>query len=139
MSRKDGQKILIISGIFFSILLFSLLTVFAQVRELGLFYIEEGDQVARHVRVLQGRAGDPWQYRVLSEYLVEAALQIIQNLRIPRPVAAAFIGFRILQNIVIFSIAAIYYRKLGLNIYTMLIGLSLLSWAMTHSLYDSDL
>lgn len=119
--------------------LFSLFTVFVQVKALGLSYLEEGGQIQRHVAVLQGTAGDPWQYRVLAEYLVEGVIRVFHRAGIPRPIASAFISFRVFQNVLIFLLAAIYYRKLGINTYTVLIGLSLLAWGMTHSLYDSDL
>jgi hypothetical protein len=91
------------------------------------------------VRVLQGNAGNPYQYRILSEYLVEGLIVALTNLAFPDPITSAFILFRIFQNIVIFSLASLYYEKLGLNTYVTLVGLSLLAWGMTHSLYDSDL
>jgi hypothetical protein len=34
---------------------------------------------------------------------------------------------------------SVYYRILGLNDYVTILGMSMLAWAMTHSLYDSDL
>jgi hypothetical protein len=118
--------------------LFSLLTVFAQVRELGLPYLE-GGQLSRHMNVLRGKAGDAWQYRILSTYLVDWLIRGLTHLGFPHPVASGFILFRIFQNTLIFLLTAFYYQKLGLNTYVMLIGLSLLAWGMTHALYDSDL
>jgi hypothetical protein len=106
----------------------------------GLAYIDEGgEQLGRHAVIMKGTAGNPRQYRVLSEYLVEGLIRTLRNFNVPRPVASAFISFRILENILIFLLASIYYRKLGLNIHATLIGLSLLAWAMTHSLYESAL
>jgi len=119
-------------------ILFSLFTVYYQVTQLGLEYLETS-QVNRHVRVLQGNAGNSWQYRILSTYLVEWIIRGLTNLGFPRPILTGFILFRIFQNTLIFLLAALYYQKLGLNTYVMLIGLSLLAWGMTHSLYDSDL
>src|SRR5262249_40146241 len=97
------------------------------------------DQLSRHMNVLQGHAGNSWQYRILSTYLVEWLIRGLRNLGIPHPITSGFILFRIFQNTLIFLLAAFYYQKLGLNTYVMLIGLSLLAWGMTHALYDSDL
>ena len=118
--------------------LFSLLTVFFQTSQLGIAYIQ-GSQLTRHRAVLEDRSNDPWQYRVLSEYVVEGWLQALTTLRVPTPVVAAFVSFRVLQNTLLFLLAALYYRKLGLDVYSVLIGLTLLAWGMTHALYDSDL
>jgi hypothetical protein len=118
--------------------LFSLFTVFHQVRELSLQYLETS-QVHRHLRVLEGHAGNAYQYRILSEYVVAGLILALKNLGFPHAITSAFILFRIFQNTLIFLLAAFYYRKLGLNTYAMLIGLSLLAWGMTHALYDSDL
>ena len=47
--------------------------------------------------------------------------------------------FRVVQNLLIFILVSKYYKKLGLDDYVTLLGMSILAWAMTHSLYDSDL
>src|SRR5262245_53039393 len=130
-------KLLVGSIFLICAILFSLFTVFYQVTQLSLGYLET-TQVDRHTRVLQGNAGNAWQYRILSTYLVDWLIRGLTDLR-PRPIVSGFILFRIFQNTLIFLFAAFYYRKLGLNTYVSLIGLSLLAWGMTHSLYDSDL
>jgi len=38
-----------------------------------------GDQLDRHRQVLAGVAIDPWQYRLLPELVVEAAIRAVQN------------------------------------------------------------
>ena len=119
--------------------LFSLLTVFFQQQYLGLPYLETGNQIKRHLAVLEGTAPNAWQFRVLSDYLVEGVILIFQSLNLPRPVAGAFLSFRLFQNTLIFLLAALYYKRLGLNTYLTLIGLSILAWGMTHALYNSDL
>lgn len=119
--------------------LFSLFTVYLQEQYLGLPYIESGIQLQRHLAVLENTAPTPWQYRALSEYLVEIVAQACTSLGVPHPVASAFLGFRVLQNFLIFFLAAVYYRKLGLETYAALLGLALLALAMSHSLQGSDL
>ena len=136
--QATKRNVLLVSIFLCCAILFSLFTVFYQVTQLGLGYLET-TQVNRHLRVLQGHAGNAYQYRILSEYLVEGLILALTNLGFPQPITSAFILFRIFQNTLIFLLAAFYYQKLGLNTYVILIGLSLLAWGMTHGLYDSDL
>jgi hypothetical protein len=120
-------------------ILFSLVTVYWQARTLGLPYLEEWTQIQRHNAVLQGTAGDPWQYRVLAEYIAEGFIQILKGWNLPHAIAVAFIIFRLLQNLLIFFAAFYYYRRLRLSTAQGLMGLCILSWSMTNSLYNSDL
>lgn len=106
---------------------------------MGLQYIEEGVQIQRHEAVIQGTSGTPWQYRVLSDYLVEGLLLLVKALGLPRPVLVAFVVFRLVQNALIFMLASAYFRKLGLSTYVSVLGLVILTWSMSHALYDSDL
>jgi len=143
-SRKEKQKntrSLLLNCLFLGCaVLFSLVTVFAQVDELKLPFLQAGgDQLFRHTRVLEGKAATHSQYRILSEYPVELLIRAFNYLGIPEYIPAGFISFRIFQNIIIFLLASSYYKKLGLNSYVTLIGLSLLAWGMTHALYNSDL
>jgi hypothetical protein len=140
MPHDTGKsKILVSTLILVSAILFSLLTVYLQVEILGLHYLEEGNQIKRHLAVLNGTAGNPWQYRVLAEYLVEGAIRLFKELDVPHHIAVAFISFRLIQNVLIFLTAYMYYRKFGLSVGQALIGISLLAWGMTHAYYDSDL
>ena len=119
--------------------LFALLTVYFQEQELGLPYLETGNQIQRHQAVMDGTAPNAWQFRVLSEFVTEGLIRVFKRLNIPHPIAAAFLSFRLFQNLLIFLIAAFYYRRLGLNDYLVLIGQGALAWGMTHALFDSDL
>jgi hypothetical protein len=120
-------------------LLLSVFTVWIQVDTLGPAHLELGIQIHRHDAVLRGISGDPWQYRILSDYAVEPVLILLKNLGLPHAVAWGFVLFRVFQNVLIFLLAATYYKKLGLNMYVTMIGLSFLAWGMTHSNYNSDL
>lgn len=99
----------------------------------------EGSQNARHRRVLLGLAPDPWQYRVLSEWIVHGAVTAYRSLGLERPIVWGFLSMRIAQNLAIFLLAAQYYSSLGLGNRTVLLGLTGIAWAMTNALYDSDL
>lgn len=138
---KTG-KLLSIAFITICIILFSTLTVYLQVMALEkpfMYYLEQGLQIQRHNAVLQGSAPNPWQYRILANYLVEATIQLFKNLDISHPVGSAFIAFRFVQNLLIFALVYFYYRKLGLALPHTLIGMSALAWGMTYAYYDSDL
>jgi hypothetical protein len=120
-------------------LLLSLFTVFIQVKVAWPDYFVRGEQLRLHRAVLAGKAGNPWQYRVLPELCVEAAIRFIAKTGLPRPTTIAFIAVRLLQNVLLFVLAFAYYRRLGLDFKLALVALSLLAYSMTHSLYDSDL
>lgn len=114
-------------------------SVYRQVNTLGIQYIEEGYQYQRHVWVLEGTSTDPWQYRVLSEYLAEGVLSVTAKLGVPHPIAVAFIGFRLVQTILVYWLAALFYRKLGLNTAGAIVGQAVLTWAIINSFYNADL
>ncbi|MGC1376651.1 MAG: hypothetical protein WA821_10520 [Anaerolineales bacterium] len=138
---KPG-KFFSIAFILICVVLFSVLTVYLQVMSLEkpfLYYLEQGLQIQRHTAVLDGSAPNPWQYRVLADYLVEGAIRLFQGIDIPHPVASAFVSFRFLQNLLIFGLAYLYYRKLKLSPAHALVGMCLLAWGMTYAYYDSDL
>jgi len=123
----------------FSIVLLSLMTVYFQEILLGIEYIEQGPQMQRHVSVLRGTAPNPWQYRILAEYLAEFSIRLCAYLRLPHPALLGFLGMRIAQNIGIFGLAYVYYRKLGCSRLHAFIGINILAWGMNHAYHDSDL
>jgi len=120
-------------------ILLAALTVSVQVKHLGFRYVDSGKQVRLYQRMLEGHSGDPWQYRVLSTGILRCTLASLRGLGVPHPYGTAFIAFRLVQNIAIFSLAGALYRSLGLTLTEAYLGLGLLAWSMTHALYDSDL
>jgi len=133
MDESPRRWLILLCAIFLS-----LITVFAQVDELKLPYLR-GQQVLRHDKIIEGVTPTYAQYRILSDILVEGVIRAFTAVGIPEPVLSGFISFRVFQNTLIFVLAALYYRRLGLNTYVILVGLSLLAWGMTHALYNSDL
>lgn len=131
--RRTAMALLLI----LAALALGLFTTMEHVNELGVEYLDAGPQLQRHRSVLEGRAGNPWQYRVLSTWLVEGTVRFCaaQNL----PPSVAFIWFRVLQDAAIFLLAFLYYRELGLSRNQALIGMSLLAWGMSYTTFDSDL
>ena len=96
-------------------------------------------QLRRHNAVLNNTAPNPWQYRPLAEWILAASILATRALGVPRPEVTAMLGIRLLQNLLIFGVAANYYWRLGLSFRTVLLGLGILTWGMSHALYNSDL
>jgi len=124
--------ILIISAV-----LLSIGTVYAQVDDVTLRFLKiQQDKV--HVQMMEGVAGNPWQYRILADLTVDKIINLLGGAGIPSPKVSAFIAFRFIQCLLIFLTAGIYYRKLGLSLFVNLLGLWILMCGMSHSLYNSD-
>ncbi len=96
-------------------------------------------QMARHQGVLQGTAPDPWQYRLLAEWVAEGALRLFQSLGVPHAVAVGFLSLRVIQNFFIFVLAFGLYRRLTASPPLALMGMFLLAGAMKNAFYDNDL
>jgi hypothetical protein len=128
------------------VLALSVATVYDQFR--GLIPVSPGanphtfveqNQVARNRGVLRGEGGDPWKYRVASEWLASQARRIARAAGFHEPAVAGFLAFRVLQNAAIFGLAWLLYRRLGLSRYASVLGLGLIAWAMTQALLHSGL
>jgi hypothetical protein len=121
-----------------AILLLSALTLFQQERLLGLRFIET-IQLARHQEVMAGIAPNPWRYRVLSEWLVSPVLRLMERSGVPRPIALGFLLFRFVQNLVVFTLACVFYRRLRFPTTAVLLGISILAWVIMNSFFNGDL
>ena len=126
-------SVLVISAI-----LLSIATVYAQVNDVTEHFIKN-QQEKVHLQMMAGVAGNPWQYRILGDWMAEYLLRLFFAINVNAPKLTAYIVFRFLQCLLIFVCAGVYYRKLGLSLYVNLTGLSILAWSMSHSLYNSDL
>jgi hypothetical protein len=105
----------------------------------GIDYIENGPQIERHLAVLEGSAGNPWQYRVLAPFLIDQWIRSLANFGVEDPVAIGLISFRVFQDSVVLLMAFFLYRKLRLSSALSLTGMAVLAWGMATSHYDSDL
>jgi hypothetical protein len=95
----------------------------------------EVDLRERHDAVLDGIQGDPWRFRLLSEWGAEASLQVADALGFSKPAVVGFLGFRVLQNLAIFGLMWLVLRRLGFGWYESLFGLALLAWGFTQALF----
>ncbi|HEX8745356.1 MAG TPA: hypothetical protein VF712_19680 [Thermoleophilaceae bacterium] len=92
-----------------------------------------------HRSVLDGAARDPWNYRLLSEWGAELFYDGARELGSDRPEKTGFLAFRVLQNLVILSLAWLLLRRLGLARSAAALGLGLIAWAMTQAVHDAGL
>lgn len=141
MSEDRGHRRFLTATIACALLL-SVYTVVFQVRFMdfqgGLAWYERV-QWERTVQVMNNEQGTPWQYRLFTDTIVYGTVRTFEAIGVPRPIGAAFVLIRLLQNLLLFTLAAIFYRRLGLNPPAALFGISLLAWGMCHGLYDNDM
>ncbi len=97
------------------------------------------EQLDRHMDVLRGTAPNPWQYRVLSEWVAEGFVILFGFLSPRAAVAFGFLTFRLLQNTLIFIFAFILYKRLSGSHILALLGIALLVSVMKNALFESDL
>lgn len=121
-----------------SALALSLLTVYLHAKGLHREYLI-AYQIPRHQALLAGTAGDPWQYRILSAWVVEAVVQLGRVLGLLPSMISAFLAVRVLQETLMFVAAWCYWRALGLGVAPAFMGLALFGWGVSYSGYGSDL
>jgi hypothetical protein len=104
----------------------------------GLEFLD-GGQWALHSAVLQGRAPDPWQYRLFAEYAAEALVRLAGSVGVQSPIGASFIFLRLIQNTAILICSLALYRRMGSPPTLALLGMLVLAASMANAFYDSDL
>jgi hypothetical protein len=131
-SRADRALVVVSIGVL------SLLTVWFQKEHLTLKYLEN-EQAQRHAAVIDARAPSPYQYRVFAEIVAEGFLEGARRLGLRRPEVKAFLFLRVLQQVLIFSVAVACFRSLGLTLRERLLGIAFLGAGMAHTVHNSDL
>ncbi|HMJ71564.1 MAG TPA: hypothetical protein VK508_21865 [Cyclobacteriaceae bacterium] len=125
------------------ILLYSIISayiVYQQASNADAITVDE--QIMRHQRLLDGNSEffNPWQYRVFSTYFSEAFANTVQYVIPSMGKGTAFLGLRFIQNIAIFLLAGVYFRRLGIeNPWLRLTGNLIMGFCMAHSTFASDL
>lgn len=133
--KKEKYQLIIL---FLCFLALTFVTVYHQSKFLGREYLMT-EQLTRHRSVIDNTAPNPYQYRVMSCYVIELLIKLFDMSNLFQPELWAFIFMRLVQNMFIFWLSYIYYRRLKLNTPASLVGISILAFAMTHCLYDSDM
>src|SRR3954451_8528357 len=63
----------------------------------------ERNQTARNYGTLHGLTGDPWQYRLASEWVAKEFRLAARGLGFREPAVAGFLSLRLIQNAAIFG------------------------------------
>lgn len=128
------------------VLALSVATVYDQFRGLialspggNPYQVVEGALARQAEEVVSGRAGDPWKYRLASTWLALRARDAARAAGFDQPAVVGFLGVRLLQNIGIFGLAWLLFRRFGASRYASALGLALVAWAMTQALFHSGL
>ena len=134
----DKKSILLWAIAIFAISFFAL---HAHIHERGFTYINSGNQVLRHEARLAGQSPffNPWQYRILTTWAVEALVTAYQKLGVRYPYYSAFTHFRFVQQLIIFALCFFYFRRFTQNHLLTLTGVILLGYAMSYGVWNSDL
>ncbi len=135
-TETDRLNLGTLLGLVGCLALLTLFTVSAQYRNL---FDAGAMQIERHVSVLQNQSLDPWQFRVLSAYLVEGYLFTVRDLGWSQDPMGALLVLRGLQNFLLFFLAWRFFRTLRMQSLLALIGLSILAWGMGQAHFESDL
>jgi hypothetical protein len=128
--------------ILFCAALLTLYTVWFQISIMahqgGLAWYEDV-QWERTWQVMHGEQGTPWQYRLFTDSIVYATVRLFEAAGAPRPIGAAFVLIRLIQNMLIFSLFTCWCRRLGIPALHAIFGAGLLAQGMCHGLYDTDM
>lgn len=104
--------------------------------------VDLATMIERHKAVIAGNSEffNPWQYRILSPFLLEGIIRVF-NIFLPlKNEIAPYLALRLIQNVLLFFAAYHYYKALKINNpYLLFMGLMLLCFAISNSVFQSDL
>lgn len=78
-------------------------------------------------------------YRLFPVYLLEGFFSLAEGRVSEYPPEQAFFWFRFAIDALTFLLAALFYRRLGLNRAAAILGMGALFWCLLHTHYNSDL
>ncbi len=114
-------------------------TVYEQIfHRVGLKYIWD-EQLRFHRWVIEGTSVDPWQYRILAPYIIEGIHWVVKQLGFVPSYGRIFFAVRMLQNFMVFTVAAVYFRRLSISRLLTALALVVLAWGLTYSGFRSNL
>lgn len=92
-----------------------------------------------HRAIVENRYQDHRQYRVLTDYAIAGVYQMLRGLESdPAPARLLYWG-RYFTDLLMFLMAAVFYRRLGLSRPATILGLGVLAFAMFPTAYRSGL
>lgn len=125
------------------ILFFGILSMYVLYSQLvGPFAKDMEVTVERHERLIAGNSEfyNPWQYRILSHLLLEGLIRLTDLIHPEIHTYIPFYLFKFVQSFLIFWVAYMYYRKLGLtNDFLIIAGLIVLCYNFSSSTFKADL
>jgi hypothetical protein len=99
-------------------------------------------QIERHERMIAGNSEffNPWQYRIFSALLLEAAIRVYNALLPGKPESIPYLALHFAQVTLIFILCLMYFQKLGVkNPFLLGAGLIISSFCISTSVFQSDL
>ncbi|MBF0568928.1 MAG: hypothetical protein HQK95_08705 [Nitrospirae bacterium] len=143
-----------IISIVIALSLYTIYTQFKSVYDYGGDYLSTEEQ-NRHSVIINGTAPIPYRYRILTQWVYELWRQPFRPLadkyiNVPNVFKAqsanlrldhwiSWLTFRIVQNVIIFWLAFLYFRTFGLSRNYVIMGLIMLAWGISHSYHHSSL
>lgn len=114
------------------------LVVYFQIRWQGWEWVETS-AVETHTYVMEGIAGSPRQFRVLPEYLVTSTRILLDQFGIDASLEISMIVWRFMANVCMLTAALVYYRKLGLKLFTAVLAIGVIGLTLTDAINGSNL
>jgi hypothetical protein len=141
-SKISNAKNIDINRLFiiFSVIILAAYALYSQI--FHAFSLDLSITLDRHHKLMAGESEfyNPWQYRILSHYVLEGFIRLLGVLSIPQYELVAAIGFRFIQNLTIFGLLLLILRHLGIyNIIFYVLALILVSYSFGASSFKSDL
>lgn len=94
-------------------------------------------QIGYHEGIISGQAPSPWQYRVLSEWILSGLINLFSSLGYTESFYFGSFFIRVTQNILIYFTAYSYFRKFNGAETVSLIGVLFLSGSLLNSYYNT--
>lgn len=116
----------------------SAMTVYFQIRWQGMAWLQT-NAVEDHEYVMTGVAGNPWQFRVLAEYLIELTKVIFVQFGIGSALVVSLVFWRVFENILMLAAALLYYRQLGLKTFAAMVAIGVVGLTLSDAINGSNL
>jgi hypothetical protein len=132
------------------LLALSIATLYAQLQALGISRfgsfnwssVVEALEIGafgRLIDVLGGTALSPWQYRIFAPYTTDKVISVLNAFGTTYPLVDSLILVRLFQNLLIFGLAWLLYKMLGVEARLRWMGLMMVAWGMGNASYDSNI